>query len=61
LQHHPLPELPRLAPPTPPGLGWSVVATYVLLKLLGLFVPIRVSMQQELEGLDISQLGEALQ
>jgi ammonium transporter, Amt family len=26
-----------------------------------LFVPIRLSMQQELEGLDISQHGEALQ
>jgi ammonia channel protein AmtB len=42
-------------------LGWSVVVTYVLLKLIGLFVPIRVSTQQELEGLDISQHGEALQ
>jgi ammonium transporter, Amt family len=42
-------------------LGWSVVVTYVLLKLVGLFVPVRVSMQQELEGLDISQHGEALQ
>ena len=42
-------------------LGWSVVITFVLLKLIGLFVPIRVSMQQELEGLDISQHGEALQ
>jgi Amt family ammonium transporter len=36
-------------------LGWSVVMTYVLFKLVGLFVPIRVSMQQELQGLDISQ------
>ncbi|WP_298256664.1 ammonium transporter [Bradyrhizobium sp.] len=42
-------------------LGWSVVVTYVLLKLVGLFVHIRVSTQQELEGLDISQHGEALQ
>jgi ammonium transporter, Amt family len=42
-------------------LAWSVAVTYVLLKLVGLFVPIRVSMQQELEGLDISQHGEALQ
>ena len=42
-------------------LGWSVVATFILLKLVGLFVPVRVSMQQELEGLDISQHGEALQ
>jgi Amt family ammonium transporter len=42
-------------------LGWSVLITYVVLKLVGLFVPIRLSMQQELEGLDISQHGEALQ
>ena len=42
-------------------LTWSVVVTYILLKLIGLFVPVRVSMQQELEGLDISQHGEALQ
>ena len=42
-------------------LGWSAVVTYILLKLVGLFVPVRVSMQHELEGLDISQHGEALQ
>ena len=35
-------------------LGWTAVATYVLLKLVSLFVPLRVSLQQELEGLDIS-------
>ena len=42
-------------------LGWTAVATYVLLKLVSLFVPLRVSLQQELEGLDISQHGEVLQ
>ena len=42
-------------------LAWSAGVTYVLLKLVGVFVPIRVSLQQELEGLDISQHGEALQ
>jgi Amt family ammonium transporter len=42
-------------------LGWSAVVTFVLLKLVGLFVPLRVSLQQEMEGLDISQHGEALQ
>jgi Amt family ammonium transporter len=41
--------------------GWTVVVTCVLLKLVGLFVPIRVSLQQELEGLDMSQHGEAVQ
>ena len=42
-------------------LLWSGGATYVLLKLVSAFVPLRVSLQHELEGLDISQHGEALQ
>src|SRR5437762_717123 len=42
-------------------LVWCGGVTFVLLKLVGVFAPLRVSMQQELEGLDISQHGEALQ
>jgi Amt family ammonium transporter len=42
-------------------LVWSAGVTYVLLKLVGLFVPLRVSKEQEMEGLDITQHGEALQ
>jgi Amt family ammonium transporter len=42
-------------------LVWSGGMTYVLLKLVGAFVPLRVSREHELEGLDISQHGEALQ
>jgi Amt family ammonium transporter len=42
-------------------LVWSAGITFVLLKLVGVFTPLRVSQQQELEGLDISQHGEALQ
>ena len=42
-------------------LAWSAGVSYALLKLVSVFVPLRVSMQQELEGLDISQHGEALQ
>ncbi|WP_166300295.1 ammonium transporter [Bradyrhizobium sp. 2S1] len=42
-------------------LVWCGGVTFVLLKLVSAFVPLRVSMQQELEGLDISQHGEALQ
>ena len=42
-------------------LLWSGGITFVLLKLVGVFAPLRVSSQQELEGLDISQHGEALQ
>jgi Amt family ammonium transporter len=41
--------------------AWSAGITYVLLKLVGVFVPVRVSLRQEMEGLDISQHGEALQ
>jgi Amt family ammonium transporter len=42
-------------------LLWSAAATFVLLKMVGMFVPLRVSREQEIEGLDISQHGEALQ
>ncbi|MGE0290256.1 MAG: ammonium transporter [Bradyrhizobium sp.] len=42
-------------------LAWTAVATVALLKLVGAFAPLRVTVQQELEGLDISQHGEALQ
>jgi ammonium transporter, Amt family len=42
-------------------LVWSGVVTFLLLKLVNLFAPLRVSAQQELEGLDITQHGEALQ
>jgi Amt family ammonium transporter len=42
-------------------LVWSTGATFVLLKLVGAFVPLRVSREHELEGLDITQHGEALQ
>jgi ammonium transporter, Amt family len=42
-------------------LTWTAGATYVLLKLVSMFLPLRVSKEHELEGLDISQHGEALQ
>lgn len=40
---------------------WSGVITFILLKLIGVLVPLRVTQQQEVEGLDITQHGEALQ
>jgi Amt family ammonium transporter len=40
---------------------WSGVVTFVLLKLISFFLPLRVSRQNELEGLDVTQHGEALQ
>jgi Amt family ammonium transporter len=42
-------------------LVWSGAATLTLLKLVDVFVSLRVSPGQEQEGLDISQHGEALQ
>jgi ammonium transporter, Amt family len=42
-------------------LLWSGGLTFILLKMVGAFAPLRVSLQQELEGLDISQHGESLQ
>jgi Amt family ammonium transporter len=42
-------------------LVWSGVVTWILLKVIDLIVPLRVTQQQEVEGLDITQHGEALQ
>jgi ammonium transporter, Amt family len=42
-------------------LAWSAGVTYALLKLVSLFVPLPVSREQEMESLDITQHGEALQ
>jgi Amt family ammonium transporter len=40
---------------------WSAVATFILLKLIEIFLPLRVSKESEIEGLDVTQHGEALQ
>ncbi len=42
-------------------LVWSGVGTFVLLKVIAIFLPLRVSQQDEIEGLDVTQHGEALQ
>jgi Amt family ammonium transporter len=42
-------------------LVWCSGITFAILKLVSIFVPLRVSKEHELEGLDISQHGEALQ
>jgi Amt family ammonium transporter len=42
-------------------LVWCAVATFVLLKVVEFLVPLRISAQNELEGLDITQHGESLQ
>jgi ammonium transporter, Amt family len=40
---------------------WSGVGTVILLKVIEFMVPLRVSKQSEIEGLDVTQHGEALQ
>jgi Amt family ammonium transporter len=42
-------------------LIWSGVLTYVLLKVISFLLPLRVNQQHEIEGLDLTQHGEALQ
>ncbi|HEY7661933.1 MAG TPA: ammonium transporter [Xanthobacteraceae bacterium] len=42
-------------------LVWSGVLTYVLLKVIAFLLPLRVTRQHEIEGLDLTQHGEALQ
>jgi Amt family ammonium transporter len=42
-------------------LIWSGTLTYILLKVIGFLIPLRVSEQHEIEGLDLTQHGEALQ
>jgi ammonium transporter, Amt family len=41
--------------------AWSGLATLVLLKLISFYLPLRVDKQSEIEGLDVTQHGEALQ
>jgi Amt family ammonium transporter len=42
-------------------LIWSASMTFVILKLVGMMVPLRVRQEDEIIGLDVSQHGEALQ
>ncbi len=42
-------------------VGWSGFATFVLLKIIAFVVPLRVSKEDEFEGLDLTQHGEVLQ
>jgi ammonia channel protein AmtB len=39
----------------------SGVATFIILNVIELVVPPRVSQQSEIEGLDVTQRGEALE
>ena len=42
-------------------LVWSGALTFVILKVIGAIVPLRVRHEDEVMGLDVSQHGEALQ
>jgi Amt family ammonium transporter len=42
-------------------LVWSGLGTFVILKIVGAMVPLRVRQEDEVMGLDVSQHGEALQ
>ena len=42
-------------------LAWSGVVTFVLLKAIGFFLPLRVGEEHERIGLDVSLHGESLQ
>ena len=39
-------------------VGFAVVVTFIILKLIGLFTPLRVEIEEEETGLDLSQHGE---
>jgi Amt family ammonium transporter len=47
------------------GIGvtilWSGILTFIILKVVGAMVPLRVRQEDEVMGLDVSQHGEALQ
>jgi len=42
-------------------LAWSGLGTFILLKIIGVLVPLRVSKENEIDGLDLTQHGEVLQ
>jgi Amt family ammonium transporter len=39
-------------------IGWTVLASYVILRVISLVIGLRVNQQDEIEGLDLSQHGE---
>jgi len=42
-------------------LAWSGIMTFIVLKIVGAMVPLRVRHEDEVMGLDVTQHGEALQ
>ena len=39
-------------------IGWTVIASYVILRVISVVIGLRVDQQDEIEGLDLSQHGE---
>jgi Amt family ammonium transporter len=39
-------------------VSWTVIASAIILKLIGVLIGLRVDQQDEIEGLDLSQHGE---
>jgi ammonium transporter, Amt family len=39
---------------------WCGAGTFVLLKVVGMFTPLRVAQSHEMQGLDITQHGESI-
>jgi len=42
-------------------MAWSGIVTFIVLKVVGAMVPLRVRHEDEVMGLDVTQHGEALQ
>ena len=40
------------------SIAWAAIATFVILKVLGLIVPLRASVKEEGLGMDVTQHGE---
>ena len=40
-------------------LIWTIIATYLILKFISLFISLRVDEENEIEGLDTSTHGES--
>jgi len=39
-------------------IAWSALATFVLLKVIGLIVPLRVSEESEIDGFDLTSMAK---
>jgi len=60
LEGNPAQMLPQLYGVIAVGL-WTGILTFIILKVVGAMIPLRVKKEDEVIGLDVSQHGEALQ